>query len=294
MHTRTIGQTTVSAIGLGGMPLSIEGRPEDRAAAIATIHASLDAGVRLIDTADAYHLAGHVDDEEVGHNESLIAEALRSWSGDTDDVLVATKGGHTRSLPDSWEQDGSPEHLRAACEASLRRLGIDAIGLYQYHRPDPTVPYEDSVGTLRDLLDEGKIRQAGISNANPEQIRQAQNILGGRLASVQNQYSPAFLSSRPELELCSELGIAFLPWSPLGGISKASDLGSSYAAFQQVADELDASPQQVTLAWMLATSPVVVPIPGSSRPETARSSAAATDLELSADQQSRLDMATGV
>lgn len=178
MHTRTIGQTTVSAIGLGGMPLSIEGRPDDRAAAIATIHASLDAGVRLIDTADAYHLAGHVDDEEVGHNESLIAEALRSWSGDTDDVLVATKGGHTRSLPDSWEQDGSPEHLRAACEASLRRLGVDAIGLYQYHRPDPAVPYEDSVGTLRDLLDEGKIRQAGISNANPEQIRQAQDILG--------------------------------------------------------------------------------------------------------------------
>lgn len=294
MNTRTIGQTTVSAIGLGGMPLSIEGRPDNRGDALATIHASLDAGVRLIDTADAYHLSGHVDDDEVGHNESLIAEALRSWSGDADEVLVATKGGHTRSLKDSWEVDGTPEHLRSACEASLRRLGVDAIGLYQYHRPDPKVPYEDSVGALGELLDEGKIRMAGISNANPDQIRQAQGILGGRLASVQNQYSPAFLSSRPELELCSELGIAFLPWSPLGGISKAGELGSTFDVFQQVADELDAAPQQVTLAWMLATSPIVVPIPGSSRPETARSSAAAPDLVLTQDQLTRLDRATGV
>lgn len=292
MHTRTIGQTTVSAIGLGGMPLSIEGRPDNRDDALATIHASLDAGVRLIDTADAYHLSGHVDDDEVGHNESLIAEALRGWSGDTDEVLVATKGGHTRSLPDSWEQDGSPEHLRSACEASLQRLGVESIGLYQYHRPDPKVPYEDSVGVLKELLDEGKIRMAGISNADPDQIRQAQEILGGRLASVQNQYSPAFLSSRPELDLCTELGIAFLPWSPLGGISKASDLGTTFDVFQQVADELEVAPQQVTLAWMLATSPIVIPIPGSSRPETARSSAAATDLVLSADQLARLDQAT--
>lgn len=294
MQTRTIGNVTVSAIGLGGMPLSIEGRPENRGDALAAVHASLDAGVRFIDTADAYHLAGHVDDDEVGHNESLIAEALQTWGGDASEVLVATKGGHTRSLPKSWEQDGTPEHLRAACEASLRRLGVDAIGLYQYHRPDPAVPYEDSVGALRDLLDEGKIRMAGISNANPEQIRQAQQVLGGRLVSVQNQYSPAFLSSRPELDLCTELGIAFLPWSPLGGISKAGDLGSTHGAFQQVADELDASPQQVTLAWMLATSPVVIPIPGSSRPETARSSAAATDLRLSDTQMAALDQAAGV
>lgn len=290
MKTRTIGTTDVSAIGLGGMPLSIEGRPESRADALATIHASLDAGVRLIDTADAYHLSGHRDDDEVGHNESLIAEALRSWGG-SDDVLVATKGGHTRSQKDSWEQDGRPEHLRAACEASLRRLGVEAIGLYQYHRPDPAVPYEDSVGILGELLDEGKIRMAGISNANPEQIRQAKEVLGGRLVSVQNQYSPAFQSSRPELDLCTELGLAFLPWSPLGGIGKAGELGTANAAFAQVADEVGASPQQVTLAWMLATSPVVVPIPGSSRPETARSSAAAADLTLSPEQVATLDAA---
>ncbi|MEO7059543.1 MAG: aldo/keto reductase [Lapillicoccus sp.] len=288
MKTRNIGTRSVSTIGLGGMPLSIEGRP-DRDRAVATIHASLDAGVTLIDTADAYHLAGHVDGDEVGHNETLIAEALASYAGDTSEVLVATKGGHLRPEPGPWAQDGSPEHLRAACDASLQRLGVEAIGLYQFHRPDPAIPYEESVGALRDLLDAGKIAMAGISNATVEQIRQAQDVLGGRLASVQNQYSPAFLSSRAELDLCDELGIAFLPWSPLGGISRASELGSSYAPFQQVADTHGVSPQAVTLAWMLATSPVVIPIPGSSRPETAQDSAAAADLELSAEELATLN-----
>ena len=159
-------------------------------------------------------------------------------------------------------------------------------------RPDTSgVPYEESVGTLGELLDEGKIAMAGISNANPEQIRLAQEVLGGRLVSVQNQYSPAYRSSEPELRLCTEMGIAFLPWSPLGGMSKASELGSSFAPFQEVADARGVSPQQVTLAWMLATSPVVIPIPGSSRPETARDSAAAAGLELSAEEMQRLDAA---
>ena len=292
MKTRQIGTRTVSAIGLGGMPMSIEGRPEDRSQSIAAIHASLDAGVTFIDTADAYHLSGHKDDDEVGHNEKLIAEALRSWGGDRDGVLVATKGGHTRSNKDSWEKDGRPEHLKEAAKASAQRLGVEAIGLYQFHRPDPDVPYEESVGAIRDLLDEGVIQMAGISNADPDQIRQANDVLGGRLVSVQNQYSPAFLSSRPELDLCTEMGIAFLPWSPLGGISKASDLGSTYDVFQQVADAKGVSPQQVTLAWMLATSPVVIPIPGSSRPETAKASAEAADVELTDDEKSQLDAAT--
>src|SRR6476646_7895050 len=218
MRTRTIGNRTVSAIGLGGMPMSIEGRP-DEARSLATIHAALDAGLTLIDTADAYHL--HAD--EVGHNETLIAKALAGHDRGGD-VLVATKGGHLRPGDGSWTLDGSPAHLKAACEASLRRLGVEAIGLYQFHRPDPTVPYEDSVGAIADLLDEGKIRMAGISNANHDQIRSATQILGGRLVSVQNQFSPAFRSSEPELQLCEELGIAFLPWSPLGGIKNASDL----------------------------------------------------------------------
>lgn len=286
MQTRTIGTTTVSAIGLGGMPMSIEGRP-DRDRSIATIHAALDAGVTFIDTADAYHLNA----DEVGHNESLIAEALASWGGDTSDVLVATKGGHLRPGDGSWTIDSSPEHLREAADASLKRLGVDAIGLYQLHRPDTKVPYAESVGAVRDLLDAGKITMAGISNANPAQIREAQDVLGGRLVSVQNQYSPAYLSSKPELELCDELGIAFLPWSPLGGISKASDLGSTYAAFQKVADGHGVSPQQVTLAWLLQTSPVVVPIPGSSRPETIQDSAKAVDLTLTSAEMDQLDQA---
>jgi len=287
MRTGSIGNTKVSAIGLGGMPMSIEGRP-DRRRSLATIHAALDAGVTLIDTADAYHL--HAD--EVGHNESLIAEALGSYAGDTSDVLVATKGGHLRPGDGSWTIDSSPQHLRAACEDSLRRIGVDSIGLYQLHRPDTSgVPYEESVGAIAGLLDDGKIRMAGISNASPDQIRTAQEVLGGRLVSVQNQYSPAYRSSEPELRLCDEMGIAFLPWSPLGGISKAAELGSRFSAFQEVADAHGVSSQQVTLAWMLATSPVVIPIPGSSRPETIQDSAGAADLELGADELERLDAA---
>ena len=283
MHLRQIGDTKVSAIGLGGMPMSIEGRP-DESRSIATIHAALDAGITLIDTADAYCLGA----DDVGHNESLIARALASYAGNTSEVLVATKGGHLRPGNGSWTLDGSPDHLRQACEASLRRLGVDAIGLYQFHRPDPTVAYEDSIGALRDLLDQGKIRMAGISNADPDQIRTAQHILGGRLVSVQNQYSPAFRSSEPELRLAENLGIAFLPWSPLGGIKSAAELGTTYRTFAQVARETDATPQQVTLAWMLATSSTVIPIPGSSRPETIRASAAAVDLVLTPEQVSRL------
>lgn len=284
MRTRRIGEREVGAIGLGAMPMSIEGRP-DEARSIATIHAALDAGVTLIDTADAYHL--HSND--VGHNETLIAKALAAYGGDTSGVLVATKGGHLRPGAGTWSLDGSPKHLREACDASLARLGVDAIGLYQFHRPDPKVPYADSIGAIAELLDAGKIRMAGISNADPDRIRLANDILGGRLVSVQNRYSPSFRSSEPELRLCDEMGIAFLPWSPLGGISRAADLGSSFGVFAKVAAAHGVSPQQVCLAWMLAKSPVVVPIPGSSRPETIRDSAAAVDLVLTDDELASLD-----
>lgn len=286
MQTRVIGDRTVSAIGLGGMPMSIAGRP-DRTRCLRTVAASFDAGVTLVDTADAYCL----DDSDVGHNEELVAEALRTWGGDADTVLVATKGGHVRTAGGGWALDGRPEHLRAAAQASAQRLGVEAIGLYQLHRPDPGVPLADSLGAIAELLEAGTVQLAGVSNLDPEQIRLAQQVLGGRLASVQNQYSPEFRSSRPELDLCTELGVAFLPWSPLGGISSARELGSTHIAFAEVAAEHEASPQQVCLAWMLATSPVVVPIPGSSRPKSARASAAAADLELSAEQLARLDAA---
>ncbi|MFB2597545.1 aldo/keto reductase [Herbiconiux sp. P17] len=286
MQNRSIGAVNVSAIGFGGMPTSIEGRPE-RSQAIATIHAALDAGVTLIDTADAYHR----DANEVGHNESLIAEALASYGGDVSDVLVATKGGHLRPGDGSWTLDGRPEYLKEAAKASAKRLGVDAIGLYQFHRPDPAVPYEDSVGAIRDLLDDGVIRMAGISNANPDQIRLSADILGGRLVSVQNQFSPAFRSSLPELELCAELGIAFLPWSPLGGISRASSLGDRFAPFQEVAARHGVSPQQVCLAWELSLAPVVIPIPGASRPESIRDSVKAASLTLTPEELTALSAA---
>lgn len=284
MRTATIGPLTVSAIGLGAMPMSIEGRPdEDRS--IRTIHAALDAGVTLIDTADAYHLhAG-----ETGHNERLIARALATYPGDTSSVLVATKGGHIRPGDGSWTIDGSPAHLRQAAEASMKALGVDAIGLYQFHRPDPKVSYEDSVGALKELLDAGKIRLAGISNATVEQIDIARRVLGeGNLASVQNQFSPAFRSSEAELLHCAQAGIAFLPWSPLGGIGRAGQLGDRHAAFAEVAGAHGVSPQQVALAWMLALAPNVIPIPGASRPQSITDSAQAADLRLSPEEVARL------
>ena len=287
MQTRTIGRVTVSAIGLGGMPMSIEGRPdEDRS--IRTIHAALDAGVTLIDTADAYH----VNAGEAGHNERLIAKALATYPGDTSNVLVATKGGHIRPGDGSWTVDGSPAHLRQAVDASLKALGTDTIGLYQFHRPDPKVPYEESVGVLKELLDQGKIRLAGISNASVEQIDIARRVLGeGNLASVQNQFSPAFRASEPELRHTAELGIAFLPWSPLGGIGSAGDLGSRHRAFAEIARDRGVSPQLLTLAWMLALAPTVIPIPGASRPESVTDSAQAAGLVLTSEEVERLSKA---
>ncbi len=283
MQQRTLGSRTVSAIGLGGMPMSIEGRP-DAARSVATIHAALDAGVTLIDTADSYHR----DAGEVGHNEELIAGALRTYSGDVSDVLVATKGGHVRPGDGSWLVDSSPAHLKQAAQESARRLGVEAIGLYQLHRPDPTVPYAESLGAIADLVDAGTVVMAGISNATVEQIDLAREILGDRLVSVQNQFSPAFRSSQGELEHCAALGLAFLPWSPLGGITRAGALGERHGAFREVAERHGVSPQQVTLAWELALAPVVLPIPGASRPASIEDSVLAADLVLTDDEVATL------
>ncbi|MFD4530102.1 aldo/keto reductase [Streptomyces sp. NPDC058470] len=295
MRYRPLGNLRVGAIGLGAMPLSIEGRP-DEARAVATVHAALDAGVTLLDTADSYHLPG----EEPGHNERLVARALATYGAGTADVLVATKGGRGRPADGGWTVTGSPRHLKSAAEASLKRLGVEAIGLYQLHKPDPGIPFEDSLGALRELLDEGKIRLAGISNATVAQIHQARTILGARLASVQNRYSPAVRDSDPELRLCTDLGIAFLPWSPLGGISRSSLDGPAkphpdprFDAFHELAHAYGVSPQQICLAWLLASSPTMLPIPGASRPETIRDSAGAADLTLTPADTARLDGAAG-
>ncbi|MGY2002961.1 aldo/keto reductase [Blastococcus sp. SYSU DS1024] len=284
MQQRRIGDVTVSAIGLGAMPLSTKQDRPSREEAVGVVRAALDAGVTLIDTADAYAR----DEAEFGHNEELVAEALHSSTGG--DVLVATKGGHTRRGTD-WELDGSPAYLRRACEASLRRLGVDAIGLYQFHRPDPATPWEESMGALRQLADDGLVRMVGISNADVAQIDVARSIVGDALVSVQNQFAPGYRSSHGELAHCAAHGLAFLPWSPFGGVTAAGSLSSTAPAFAAVARELGVSVYQVTLAWHLAQNDVVVPIPGASRAATIVDSAAAADLTLSPDQLARLDAA---
>ena len=283
MPTRRLGGLQVGAIGLGEMPMSLAGRPDEEQS-IRTIHAALDAGVTLIDTADAYC----IDESEVGHGERLVARALTAWPGDRDRVLVATKGGHTRPGRE-WGLDGRPEYLGQACEASLRALGVEAIGLYQLHRPDPKVPFAESVGAMAELKAAGKVRLVGLSNVSVDQIRQARQLV--QVASVQNEFSPRFRRSEGELAFCAAEGIAFLPWSPLGGIGRGRELGGRHRAFGEVAEAHGVSAQQVALAWQLAKAPAVIPIPGSSRPETITDSAAAAGLRLSDDELARLDRA---
>jgi len=265
----------VFRIGLGGMPMSLAGRPPEERS-ISAIHAAIDAGVNLIDTADAYC----IDGSEMGHNERLIARALR---GRRDDVIVATKGGHTRP-GGAWALDGRPEYLRQACEASLRALETDRIDLYQFHRPDPDVPYEESIGAFKELQDEGKVRWVGISNANVEQIELASSIVD--VAAVQNQLSLEYRHpiDKGEVAHCEEHGIPFLAWSPLGGISSAPEAAGSHDAVRDAARAHDVSPQQVALAWLLSLSPAVVPIPGSTRPETILDCIAALELELTPEE----------
>ena len=282
MPTRRLGGLQVSAIGLGEMQLSLAGRP-DEAQAFRTVHAALDAGVTLIDTADAYC----IDDSDTGHGERLVAKALAAWPGDRDRVLVATKGGHTRQGRE-WGLDGRPEYLRRACEASLRALGVEAIGLYQFHRPDPKVPFAESVGAMAELKAAGKVRLVGLSNVSVDQIRQAREVV--EVASVQNEFSPRFRRSEGELAFCAASRIAFLPWSPLGGIGRGGSLGQGrHRAFAEVAEAHGVSPQRVALAWELAKAPVVIPIPGARRPETIADSAAAPALRLDDDELARLD-----
>jgi aryl-alcohol dehydrogenase-like predicted oxidoreductase len=281
-----VGRVSVAAIGLGAMPLSTKEDRPSREDAVATVHAALDAGVTLIDTADAYSW----DESEFGHNELLVAEALASYGSGADDVLVATKGGHTRDGRD-WGLDGSPSYLRQACEASLKRLGVEAIGLYQFHRPDPDTPWEESMAGLRHLYDAGLVRMLGISNADIAQIDVARSVLGDALVSVQNQFSPGWRFSADELAHCAGHGLAWLPWSPFGGVTAAGSLDAAAPAFADVAGELGVSVYQATLAWHLAQSDVVVPIPGASRPASIRDSAAATHLTLTEEQLARLNAA---
>jgi len=262
------------------MPLSIQGRPTDRQA-LRTICAALDAGIDFIDTADVYCL----DDSDIGHNERAIAKAIRHWAGG--EVVVATKGGLARP-GGAWTRKGDPEHLRSACERSLLALGTDCIDLYQLHAPDPKVDFLDSVDAIARLKAEGKVRFVGLSNVDVPQIRAASELV--TITSVQNRCNPYDVRSFDNgvIQYCEENGITFLAYSPVGGgrghkrLSRDPDL-------VQVASETGADPYQVALAWLLARSLRVVPIPGASKISSALSSAGAMDLELSAQELELLD-----
>ena len=271
MPSPAIDGVPLYPIGLGCMPLSVAGGPDERQG-VRTIHAALDAGVNLLDTADSYCHGEH----DIGRNERLVARALR---GRRDEAIVATKGGHTRP-GGGWDVDGRPEHLRAACEASLRALDTDRIDLYQFHRPDPKVPFAESVGALRELQDAGKVRWVGLSNVTVAQLAEAERIV--EVSAVQNELSLRYLAPlhNGELEACAERGIPFLAWSPLGGMAAARAEPGRLAAVRTVAEQRGASPQRVVLAWLLSLAEVCVPIPGASRPETIRDSAAAPGLRL--------------
>ncbi|HXI13090.1 MAG TPA: aldo/keto reductase [Thermoanaerobaculia bacterium] len=283
MQQVKLGRTgiEISAIGFGGMPLSIKGRPDERESR-AVINASLDNGVTFIDTADVYCLT----DDDIGHNERLIAATLRDRkNGEV--VQLATKGGLRR--PDGeWTRDGSPRHLREACEASLRALGVERIFLYQLHAPDPETPFEKSVETLAELQRKGKIEHVGLSNVSTEQIARASEIV--EVQSVQNRLSTFFREAIDEgvVEACQKGSITFLAYSPLGGGRLAKTI-SAVQVLKEIGRTHNASPGAVMLAWVRSKGSTVVPIPGASKIENAIDSARAADLSLSGDEVARID-----
>ena len=284
MH-RNLGPFDTTAIGLGEMPLTIENNL-GWAKGIETIHAALDAGCRHIDTAWSYYCSG--GEEQTG--EKLVREAMDSWKGPKDEVLIATKVGHYRNFTDgvpTWGKDGKPEHLIRYAKQSAQTLGVDTIDLLYFHRPDPEVPYNESCEAIRQLLDEGVARWAGISNASVEQIDIARDVLGDRLVAVQNQYSPIYLDTQDTLEHCAKLGIAFVCWSPLGGFRKPKD-ESKFDPFREVAAAHGVSYQQVVLAWELVKGDHMFVIPGAHRPETILDSLNAGDLELTDEELAKL------
>ena len=278
--------SSLGPIGFGAMHLSERNRPE-RPIAIETVHAALDAGVRLIDTADAY--CQHAG--ETGHNEVLVAEALSSWGGEGSAVTVATKGGHVRDRYGRWDLDGRPEHLVAAAHASRKRLEVDTIQLYQFHRPDPSVEFSSSVGALAELQREGVVAHIGLSNVDVAQIERAQETVA--VATIQNELSPLALQSLPTLRWCDAAGVPFLVWAPFGGRQGAEALRSdpTLQPFRDGAAAIDASVHQLILAWLISLSPVVVPIPGASRPNTIRESVDAGSISLDEGMVATLDAA---
>ncbi|MGA1147126.1 MAG: aldo/keto reductase [Candidatus Nanopelagicales bacterium] len=288
---RNIGDIRVSAVGLGCMPLSNASMIDHRERAVETIHAALDRGITLLDTANIYAPTW----DAVGHNEALVAEAIRTYTGPASltDVLITTKGGITRSEGEIWGRASRSDELARACEESLTELGVDVIDLYQHHRHDPNLTYLEQMQAMRALKDRGLIRRIGLSNVILAELNLAIEELGGPsdggVVSVQNELSPRYRSDIDVLARCETEGIAFLPWSPLGGATHAKDVGSRFEAFADVADEIGATPQEVTLAWLLRMSPVIIPIPGATSPQTIDSIVRSMDVQLSDEQFLRLE-----
>ena len=274
--TITLGDITVHRLGFGAMRITgngVWGPPPDRATAVQVLRRAAELGVDFVDTADSYG-------PDV--SEELIAVAY----GDTaaaDRPVIATKGGFLRDGPNRWRPDGRPEHLKAACEGSLRRLGVERIDLYQFHTPDPEVPFAESVGTLVELQAEGKIRHVGLSNVDTDQVREALALTP--VVSVQNRYNLVDRASDPVIDLADELGFAFIPWAPVGGRSPGE--GQVLGA---VAERHGISPVQVALAWQLARSPQMLPIPGTGSVAHLEENVAAAALELT--EQDRDELAT--
>ena len=272
--TIEIGDRRVRRLGFGAMRITgpgIWGPPADHDEAIAVLQRAVELGVNLIDTADSY--GPHVSEE-------LISEALYPY---LEDLLIATKGGLIRTGPGRWPADGRPEHLREACEGSLRRLRLDTIELYQHHRPDKRVPYAESIGALKELQDEGKIRHVGVSNVSIEQLETAREIV--EVVSVQNRFNLTDRSSQDVLRRCEDLGIAFFPWAPIA----AGELAEPGGPVDRIASRHDASPGQVALAWLLARSVAIVPIPGTSSVEHLEENLAAAELRLGDDELADLE-----
>jgi aryl-alcohol dehydrogenase-like predicted oxidoreductase len=276
--TLQVGDRSVRRLGFGAMRITgpgIWGPPADHDEAIAVLRRAVELGINLIDTANSYG-------PDV--SEELIAEALHPYP---EDLLIATKGGLTRSGPDQWDANGDPDYLREACEGSLRRLRLDTIELYQLHRPDPKVPYEESVGALKDLQAEGKIRHIGVSNVSIENLETARALV--EVVSVQNRFNLTDRASEDVLDRCEELGTIFIPWWPLS----AGSLAEPGGPVDQIASAHDASPGQVALAWLIAHSPVMLPIPGTSSVEHLEENIAAAALKLTDEEVAELDTASG-
>jgi pyridoxine 4-dehydrogenase len=256
------GDLTVNRLGFGAMRITgdgVWGPPKDLDEAKAVLRRAVELGVNFIDTADSY--GPHVSEE-------IIGETLHPYP---DDLVIATKGGLERTGPGQWPANGRPEHLKEVCEGSLRRLKLDQIPLYQFHRPDPTVPIEDSIGALVELKEQGKIRHIGVSNVTEEELRQAQRLTP--VVSIQNRYNHSDRRSESLVDLCEQETLVFLPWAPIQDLEQA--------AVRDAAREHDATPRQIVLAWLLARSPSILPIPGTGTVAHLEENIAAADIKLS-------------